>query len=193
MPYVDFADVKARVSIERAIELLGIPMTGKGAQYRGACPACQSGGDRALVVTPGKGMFYCFAAGIGGDVIAFAAHIRRCKPQEAAQFLVGTVQGTVPVPSTVPETAPQNQKGALKPLDYLQADHPAVQAVGFDPETAKALGIGYAPKGLMRGSVAVPVRLEDGSLAGYIGITEAKLPPRFILDTVVVPFPKKTA
>src|ERR1019366_207860 len=87
---------------------------------------------------------------------------------------------TVQVPST--STAPTVSKeyaGGFQALDYLQNDHPAVEAVGFDQETAKALGIGYAPKGLMRGLVAVPVRLEDGTLAGYIGITEAKLPPKF--------------
>ena len=38
-----------------------------------------------------------------------------------------------------------------------------------------------------------PVRLEDGSLAGHIGITEARLPKEFFLDRKVVPFPKKTA
>jgi hypothetical protein len=32
----------------------------------------------------------------------------------------------------------------------------------------------------MKGLVAVPVRLEDGTLAGYIGLTEAaKLLPKF--------------
>ena len=41
----------------------------------------------------------------------------------------------------------------------------------------------------MRGFVAVPIRLEDGTLAGYIGITEATLPPRWhgIPSPVVVP------
>jgi hypothetical protein len=37
----------------------------------------------------------------------------------------------------------------------------------------------------MRGTVAVPVRLPDGSLAGYVGITEAKLPTKWHLGNVV--------
>jgi hypothetical protein len=49
-----------------------------------------------------------------------------------------------------------------------------------------------ANRGIMRGHVAVPIRLQDGTLAGYIGITEAKLPPRWhgIPSRVVVPLRK---
>jgi hypothetical protein len=34
----------------------------------------------------------------------------------------------------------------LPPLDYLEADHVTVEALGLSQETAEALGIGYAPK-----------------------------------------------
>src|SRR5665213_1900318 len=79
----------------------------------------------------------------------------------------------------------------FKGLDYLEADHLAVEAVGFDPETAKALGIGFGPRCMMSGLVAVPLRLEDGTLAGYIGISEAKLPKTFHLTPGnILKFPK---
>ena len=51
---------------------------------------------------------------------------------------------------------------------------------------------GYAPKGMMKGYVAIPIRLPTGELTGYIGITEAKLPKEFHLSKVAT-FPKKTA
>jgi len=54
------------------------------------------------------------------------------------------------------------------------------------------LGIGYAPKGMMKGYVAIPIRLPTGELTGYIGVTEAKLPKEFHLSNVIT-FPKKTA
>jgi hypothetical protein len=57
---------------------------------------------------------------------------------------------------------------------------------------SEALGIGYAPKGMMKGYVAIPIRLPTGELTGYIGITEAKLPKEFHLSNVVT-FPKKPA
>jgi hypothetical protein len=59
-------------------------------------------------------------------------------------------------------------------------------------ETTEALGIGYAPKGMIKGNVAILIRLPTGELTGYIGITKAKLPKEFHLSNVVA-FPKKTA
>ena len=72
-----------------------------------------------------------------------------------------------------------------------EADHITVKRSGC-PKTAEALGIGYAPKGMMKGYVAIPIRLPTGELTGYIGMTEAKLPKEFHLSNVVT-FPKKTA
>jgi DNA primase len=183
MAFIDFEEVKSRVSIEQAVKLLNLETKPAGHQLRAACPACK-GPDRSLVITPAKNLFYCFTAKTGGDQIALVAHINGVNVQEAAQLLSGTVKATVPQP----------EKGQFKPLDYLEAEHLAVEAVGFDAETAKALGIGFAPRGIMAGLVAVPVRLEDGTLAGYIGITEAKLPKAFhLIPTNVVSFPKRTA
>ena len=80
----------------------------------------------------------------------------------------------------------------MKALDYLEPTHPSVEAAGFDPEEAAKLGIGYASKGLMRGTVAVPIRDEHGTLLGYIGITEARLPPKGLLpQTNVVPLKQR--
>jgi hypothetical protein len=45
---------------------------------------------------------------------------------------------------------------------------------------------------MMKGYVAIPIRLPTGELTGYTGITEAKLPKEFYLSNVVT-FPKKTA
>jgi hypothetical protein len=44
---------------------------------------------------------------------------------------------------------------------------------------------------MMKGYVAVPVRLPTGELTGHIGITEDKVPKEFHLSRVVR-FPKKT-
>jgi len=71
---IDFGELKQRVSIERAVEMLGIKLTKSGPQLRGPCPICKAGGDRAFVVTPAKGLYYCFGAcGKGGDAITMAA------------------------------------------------------------------------------------------------------------------------
>ena len=193
MPYIDFNEVKAQFSIETAVQKLGLKVAKSAAQLRGACPVCKQGGDRALAITPARNLFYCFAAQAGGDQLALVAHIREVSMKEAAEWLTGTVQNGTSTSTSTSTVSKKDASGGFAPLDYLQPDHDAVAVVGFDVDTAKALGIGYAPKGILRGLVAIPVRLEDGTLAGYIGITEAKLPPRFHLETKVVPFQKKTA
>jgi DNA primase len=172
MPFVDFAELKSRVSIEHAVQMLSLSLNKSGAQLRGPCPVCNTGGDRALVVTPEKGLFYCFAAKTGGDQIALAAHIKGIKTSEAAGFLAGN--STVPVPRnrTVPGTVPPAppEKG-FRPLDYLQPQHEAVQGLGISKETAEAFGAGYAPKGILRGRLAIPIHDRDGTLLAYCGRT----------------------
>ena len=187
MPYTDFASLKARLSIEKVAELLGLTQQ-SGQALRGPCPACSSGGDRALVVTPGRGVFFCFAAREGGDLIQLAAHIRKSDVKDAAIWLDG---GTVPSKKDDFRNQVPVGNGSLEPLSYLvEHDHVAGATLGIAPQDAKALGIGWASKGILRGFVAVPVRLPTGELAGYVGITEAKLPPRWHgITTHVVPGP----
>lgn len=191
MPYIDFADIKARVSIEEAVQKLGLQVAKSNNQLRGVCPACKSGGPRALAITPAKNLFYCFSAQAGGDQLQLVAHIKGVGVKEAAEWLGGTV--TANGTEQYGTVSKQRASDGFKALDYLEPDHDAVAAVGFEPDVARALGIGYAGKGLMRGTVAIPIRLVDGSLAGYIGVTEAKLPTRWHLpETNVVPLTKKT-
>ena len=162
MPFIDFEEVKRTVSIEDAAQRLGLKMRKSGNQLRAPCPICKSGGDRALVITPAKNLFYCFAAQSGGDQLQLVAHVMSLGVKEAAEWLGGASTGTAPTGTASARVSTESTDG-FQPLDYLQAEHAAVEAVGFDQETAAALGIGYAPKGLMRGTVAVPVRLPDGT------------------------------
>lgn len=196
----DFAAIKERVTIEQAAQSLGLKLSPSGAQQRGPCPACGTGGPRALVITPAKGLFYCFSQGIGGDLISLWGHVQKCSLADAGRqiadaFGVGTVTSArvIGAPVTVPETTPPAHQTGLKALDYLESDHAAVEAAGFDPIEAKQLGIGWASKGLMRGTVAVPIRDESGTLLGYIGVTEARCPPKGFFNTNVVALPRKTA
>jgi DNA primase len=189
--FVDFADVKEKVSFSDTINHLNLDVKQAGNQWRGACPTCKSGGDRALVITDGKGWF-CFALKKGGDQIALAAHILDVGVKEAA-FELARMSGMVTVTgkdtsSTVPQSEAVTGMG-LSPLSYLESEHDAVVAIGFDTDVAASLGIGYAPRGIMRGTVAVPIRDARGVLRGYIGIEGATLPADF--QSNVVAFVKR--
>lgn len=170
MGYVDFATLKERLPIADAIPLLGLEMKERGGQWRGPCPACGTGGPRALAITPEKGAFYCFAAKTGGDVIALAAHVRDCTAKEAARFLAGEETAS-PSPATVPN---ENRKGKeetpiLKPLTYLEPGHPKALALGITEDVCRAYGAGYAPKGILRGRLAIPIHDLQGALVAYCG------------------------
>lgn len=195
--FIDFAEVKEKVSFSDTIDFLNLDMKQSGNQWRGACPACKSGGDRALVITDGKGWF-CFGLHKGGDQIALASHILDIGTKEAATRLAemagmiepdtNTNTSKAKARSTVPQSREVKGTG-LEPLGYLEPEHDAVVAIGFDTDVAASLGIGYAPRGIMRGTVAVPIRDVHGVLKGYIGIEGATLPADFQTSTVV-PFRK---
>jgi hypothetical protein len=166
MPSIDFAAVKAAVSIEDAKDYLGLKMKREGDAFRSPCPTCGKGGDRALVITPARSAFYCFSVKRGGDCIALVAHIKGCSQREAATELQERFIGNAPKRI---ETRP-TETDELQPLDHLSADHPAIDALGLSVAACEALGIGYAAKGMMRGRVAFPLRLPDGTLVGYAGL-----------------------
>jgi DNA primase len=89
MPFIDFAALKERVTMEQVISLLNVKVTKiEGAQWRAQCPACRSGGDRVLSMNVREKVYRCFAdGGKGGDVIALVAHVRGTSQREAAEFL----------------------------------------------------------------------------------------------------------
>jgi DNA primase len=181
--FVDFAKLKQRVSIEQVVQMLGLNMKHAGEQWRGPCPACKTGGDRALAINTGKQSFYCFPIGRGGDLIGLAAHVKGLSQKDAADIIArhfGTVDsdtvhssrpGTVPNSSPQPQdkTVPGARNEPLRPLTYLETVHEGVQALGVTPETAQAFGAGYAPKGIMRGRFAIPLHDRAGTLIAYCG------------------------
>ncbi len=181
--FIDFNVLKETVTIDQVAGLLGLELKQSGGQLRGPCPACKSGGDRALVITPEKGVYYCFADKKGGDLIALAAHIREVGMKDAAEFIHNS--------ATVPqETAKETKK--LQPLT-LDPNHELVTAIGLDPASADALGIGYANKGIMKGQVAIPLRDENGELLHYVGVDSPVTLPKALQYQAenVVSFPKK--
>jgi hypothetical protein len=163
-PFVDFAELKARIRIEQVIPILGLTMKG-GNQLRGPCPACK-GDPRAMAINTDKQGFYCHARSKGGDLIALVAHVRGSSQREAGVFLqehFGGGQVASPKAAVDAETA-------LQPLDYLETDHEVIGLLGLTPEACEALGAGFAPKGTMAGRVLIPLRLPNGTLVGYCGI-----------------------
>lgn len=178
MAYVAFDELKSRLKIEDVAKMLQLTTKEHNGQLRSACPRCKTGGDRALVITPAKSAFFCFAEKKGGDLISLAAHILDVSARDAAVAIdkhfggnhgsgAGTVQArTSTVPATPPANAPREP---LRPLDYLEPAHELALGLGVSEATSKAFGAGYAPKGIMRGRYAIPLHDRRGTLVAYCG------------------------
>ena len=175
---IDFTELKQHVTIERAVELLGVNLKKAGAQLRGPCPVCKDGGDRAFVVTPGKGLFYCFGkCRKGGDAITLAASVRGCSLREAAEFLAdkaGFAAGKKGADSSR-DCSPQPQREKRKGFDpeayakTLDPAHEALAPLGIDADTYREWKAGYAGSGVNRGRLALPVADKNGVIIGYMG------------------------
>lgn len=213
MAFIDFAAVKAAVSIEDAVALLGLELASAGSQLRGQCPRCQRGGDRALVITPSKGLFVCFGAErkCGGDQLALVAHIAGLSVRDAAEWLSGTVTSEEePVTGNkelvskkqAKPAAPQKQEAGTAPAPPAPAFDPQahaaklvysdeVAALGFSEEDAEHFQVGF-----YRGKVYAPLRHPDGSIACFYDYAGGKLKlpvrSRWLEQTApnIVRFPK---
>jgi DNA primase len=78
----------------------------------------------------------------------------------------------------------------------LDPSHPhLVKERGLKPETAALFGLGYCARGILRGTIAIPVHDEDGDLVAYAGrrlksadireLGKYKLPKGFRKDLVL--------
>jgi hypothetical protein len=195
--FVDFKAIKEAVTVEYAMVLLSLKgMKAEQGSYRGECPACRAGGSRTLVITPEKESFYCFTAKKGGDVISLVAHLHGTSMKEAAGWLQDRMAKKATVPQKNeerPTPSSQRRENGFQPLSHLQFDHENVRAIGIGAEDAARLGIGYTARGLLKGMVCIPVRLEDGTLSGYVGIQSGKVPREWhgLKPTNVVPLKKR--
>jgi len=183
MAYVDFQAIKKTITLEQAAHWLGLNTKLAGGTLRSQCPA--NGGDaRELVLTPAKQVGYCFGCKSGGDVIWLVAHVKQISMRDAANELHMTFMQQVKEaePADVPPEPQNGPARGMKALDHLDYHS---DALGPLKEISEAVGIGVTNKGLMKGGyIAVPLRLPDGSIIGYLGIpagTTLKLPAKWHL------------
>ena len=185
MTFIDFAELKQKVTIAQVTEMLDIKLMQSGNQLRGCCPIHNGSQDRQFVITPEKGVWFCFGqeCSRGGDLIELVARVQKVSQKEAALAIARHFKL---VPSASPER-PRNTPKALDPLPYLEAEHELLSSLGIKSDTLKHFGAGYAPKGIMRGRLAIPIREESGVLVAYCGRAVRGEEPKLIFPKDYVP------
>ncbi len=96
---IDFLELKAQVSIEQVLQLLGVTLKRHNHQLRGACPIHKGTDQRGFVVTPAKGLYYCFGGCGGGDIIKL---VQKCASATRRKPHAGSPTVQVPFHRTLP-------------------------------------------------------------------------------------------
>lgn len=189
-PRIPFAEIKDQLSFETVLrDLYSIELK----KNRGTCPKCGKERDFWADGRGEKAGFKCHSSscGISGkDVIALVKEVEDLPGMyEAAQYLmarykIGSGEETpAPKPDPTPAREPPQepvQRGMRAPLQHLEHDHELVLENGLSAHDAEQIGIGYARRGAngLAGNLAIPIRLQDGTLVGYAGVKEITWLPK---------------
>ncbi len=98
-PAIDFAAVRAAITMAAVLELLGFqPRTRRGAQQRGPCPlhGSTSGTSRCFSANLDQHTFHCFKCGRCGNALDLWAQAHKLTPYDAALDLCQRL--AIPVP-----------------------------------------------------------------------------------------------
>lgn len=177
---------------------LGDALTRRGNKVTGACPIHRGTSARAFSADLSRNVYHCFSkCRSGGNQLDLVARREDISIREAALRLdaffkdrkvapqpepAPTARAEAPAEVTVtpmaePPSAPPSG-GDPAPLPNppisvrlaLRGDHPhLLDDRGLTPETIAHFGVGYCGRGILRGTIATPVRNEDGELVAYLG------------------------
>jgi hypothetical protein len=172
--FIDFAALKQQISIVQVAQMLSLKLKQQGEQYRGPCPACNQGGERALAINSAKASYYCFAEKAGGDAIALCAHITGKSQREAASQIATFHKFVGSDSAQAPDTTPQAPRGrqgfdAEAYLKGLDPASPVLKEIGVTPETLTDWRAGYCKSGVNRGKLAIALCDREGNILGFCG------------------------
>jgi transposase InsO family protein len=107
-PAIDFAAVRAAITLAAVLQLLGCRLRGQGVQRRGPCPlhGSTSGTSRCFSAHLDKNAFHCFKCGRSGNALDLWAAAQQLSPYDAAIDLCQRL--AIPLP-TLPLT-PRNRE-----------------------------------------------------------------------------------
>jgi DNA primase len=99
MPGVDFAQVRAQISMAAVLDLLGVePQTHSGTTLRGPCPVHGSTSikSRSFSADLERNVYHCFKCGSSGNQLDLYAAVKGLPIFEAAVALCAQLQREVP-------------------------------------------------------------------------------------------------
>jgi len=147
------------VDTEKALALLELEATPKGAYFNFTCPKCEK---KAVIKAYGekKNVWFCPECKAKGHIISLAMLRKDVQYEEAAKFLQ--------------EKATGRNGGKITEelkLSYTLEYHKKLNEEGISEETAALFEIGKPKgKGILAGHIAFTVSDEEGRKIAYVGI-----------------------
>jgi DNA primase len=191
--WIDFAELKRRVSIHDVLARYGI-LEGlrekKPGKFVGACPIHGGKNGTSFNVDTSKNVFHCFSECGGGNILDLVMKLEDCSIREAGEKLSDWFELRFDRRGGIAKTAKRRTKSQRnatashnsgrsdasrvnppleRSLKGLNHDHPYLVERGLIVPTIKEFGIGHCTRGLMRGRIAIPIHDENGSLVAYAG------------------------
>jgi DNA primase len=177
MHTVDFQEIKQAATVDQVIRYLNLSLRQQGDTWRGTCHLCKASDPRAFLITTSKRLFHCFKCKKGGDMLRLVAESRDVAIREAAIELAKFC-GVEPVTSSSGtssgNSSPQSDRKGFDAEKYaasLDPEHASLEPLGVAVDTLREWKAGFAPSGVLRGKLALPIASKDGTVAGYVGRT----------------------
>ena len=159
------------VDIVQVIGSYGVSLKKRGQEWVGLCPFHPEK-TPSFHVHPGKGLYYCFGCGAGGDVVKFVQQMEGVRFGEALRILSDLTGITPPDP---PKASPKPQV----PLVPLRGSPGEAywKGRGLTLEVADLMKVGYVPPSdhPLSGRVVIPLprggwvgRSTDGGVPKYL-------------------------
>ena len=83
--WVNFKELRSRLSFEKVLERYGVEVKRKGKQHHGYCPLPGHVGKRnspSFSANLERGIFQCFGCGAKGNLLDFAAVMEKVDPKD---------------------------------------------------------------------------------------------------------------
>jgi DNA primase len=196
-PFVDFRDIRSRITMEQVLEHYNVldTLKGTGHTLSGPCPIHKGSNPTQFRVNTEKNIWNCFSkCKRGGNTLDFIAKMENVSIHDAAikaceWFNIPLDEVKTESSPNEPEETPRRAASSrpapapkaedTKPnpplkfkLDKLQREHSyLIKERGLTLETIIDFGLGYftGEKGMMVGHIVIPIHNVKGELVAYAG------------------------
>ena len=165
-------ELRRRVSIDHVLEQRGLTagLQRRGHRLVGPCPVHGGNNPTAFVADCQRGLWNCFTACRGGDVVELVRALDQVPYAEVARTLA-EMAGHTPLPC--PPTPPPAPRPPFRPYTRrltLDSHHPFLAARRIQPSTARHFEVGaWHGWGMLQGCIAVRLHDIKGRPLGYAG------------------------